>query len=115
VVPEACYAAALCVLLARPDRVRGVLFYAAGLAAVCAAFSPWLVHFDAETLRNVYYHVRTEMGWLFRLRQFGRQFAVFVPLGAGVALVVSLSLVWLAIRRRTAWLGAIVLSLLPLF
>jgi hypothetical protein len=115
VIPEACYAFALWTLLAAPNRRRGILLYAAGLATVCAAFLPWLVRFDAETLRNVYFHVRTEEGWWFRVKQFARQFSMFVPFGVGVALVVALSVLWLAIRRRMDRLAAIVLALLPLF
>jgi hypothetical protein len=114
-VAEIVYAAALCVVLASGEKRRGVLFYLAGLATVCALYSPWLVRFDAETLRNVYTHVRTEKGWSYRLQQFANQFRLFVPPGITFALLGALALLVIAIRRRIAMLEAVVIAVVPLF
>jgi hypothetical protein len=113
VLPNLVYAAGATWLLARGDRLRGVVLYALGGIAACALFLPWIYRFDRETLDNAYFHVHTAEGWAVRVRQFAYQLWIFVPvkleLGAGLAAV------FIGVRRRIRWLVPLALALLPLF
>jgi hypothetical protein len=113
VVPNLCYAAALWWLLEPGTRLRGVLSYAAGGVTACAAFTPWLIRFDGETLSNAYSHVHTAEGWMSRVRQFADQAWRFVPIKVELAL--ALGSLWIALKYRRSFVSVTLLSILPLF
>lgn len=110
------YAGAIAAHLPRGERLRGVLYYAAGGAVAIAAFLPAFLGLDAATLENAWLHLRTAGGWTAKLRTLASQAWFYVPAKAWLAAL--LATVWLAHRARRGWIvafGLAALAIFPLF